>query len=151
MRIIIVLILLSCWLKPAAQVVNSSYDKKLADSLKADDYGMRSYVLVILKTGPSQVTDKTILDSLFRGHMSNIGEMAANGKLAVAGPIGKNEQKVRGIFILAVKTIDEAKALVEKDPTIREKVLEAEYFPWYGSAALPMYLPYHEQIQKVKM
>jgi len=83
--------------------------------------------------------------------MENIGRLAANGKLIVAGPLGKNDKTYRGIFIFNVKTIEEANALLETDPTIKEKVLEAEVFKWYGSAALPMYLPLHEKIQKKNM
>lgn len=36
------------------QQPGSEYDARLAASLGADDYGMRQYVLVILKTGPKK-------------------------------------------------------------------------------------------------
>jgi uncharacterized protein YciI len=83
--------------------------------------------------------------------MENIGRLAAKGQLIIAGPLGKNDRNYRGIFILNVKSIEEAQALLETDPTIKEKVLEAEIFKWYGSAAIPTYLPNHEKIEKVKM
>jgi hypothetical protein len=69
----------------------------------------------------------------------------------VAGPIKKNDKAYRGIFILNVKTTEEANELLAKDPAIKEKLLEAELFQWYGSAALPMYLPYHNKVEKKKM
>jgi len=149
----IILLLLFCGFCFSAncQSENPVYDKFLADSLGGDDYGMKTYIFVILKTGPNKIEDKAILDSLFKGHMQNIGRLAASGKLVVAGPFGKNDKTYRGIFILNVKTIEEANALLETDPTIKEKVLEAEVFKWYGSAALPIYLPYHEKIEKKKM
>ena len=133
------------------QSSNPNYDKVLADSLGGDDYGMKSYILVILKTGPNKIEDKKILDSLFKGHMENIVRLAASGKLIVAGPLGKNDKTYRGIFILNLKTIDEAKAILDTDPTIKEKVLEAEIYNWYGSAALPTYLPNHNKIEKKQM
>ena len=83
--------------------------------------------------------------------MDNISILAANGKLIVAGPLGKNDKTYRGIFILNVKTIEEANILLDSDPTIKEKVLEAEIFNWYGSAALPTYFPNHKKIEKKKM
>jgi len=126
---------------------NTKYDKKLADSLGADDYGMKMYVLVMLKTGPSEVNDKAKRDSLFAGHMANIRRLAALGKLAVAGPFEKNDTNYRGMFILNVSTIEEAARLVETDPTIKSKLLVGEFFQWYGSAALPMYLPYSQQVE----
>jgi uncharacterized protein YciI len=134
-----------------AQNDNPAYDKALADSLGGDDYGMKQYTLVILKTGPAKIENKETVDSLFKGHMQNIQRMAAAGKLMVAGPIQKNDKTYRGIFILNVKTSGEANELLAKDPAITEKLLEAELFQWYGSAALPMYLPFHNKVEKKKM
>lgn len=129
---------------------NAQYDKVLADSLGADEYGMKLYVLVVLKTGINKTEDKQLVDSLFRGHLNNIGRLAAAGKLTVAGPLMKNEKTYRGIFILNVKTIEEANELLTTDPAIKEKLLDAELYQWYGSAALPMYLKYHDKIEKGK-
>lgn len=129
---------------------NAQYDKVLADSLGADEYGMKLYVLVILKTGINKTEDKKLMDSLFRGHLNNIGRLATAGKLTVAGPLVKNEKTYRGIFILNVKTIEEANELLITDPAIKEKLLDAELYQWYGSAALPMYLKYHERVEKDK-
>jgi len=137
----------SCFLA-TAQDANLKYEKKLADSLGADDYGMKMYVLVLLKTGPSKIADKAKHDSLFAGHLENIKRLSAIGKLAVAGPLEKNEKNYRGIFILNVSTFEEANRLLETDPTIKAKLLEGELFQWYGSAALPLYLPYSKQVQK---
>jgi uncharacterized protein YciI len=140
-------VLLLCCTLACAQSNNPKYDKSLADSLGADDYGMKRYVLVILKTGPAKV-DKPTTDSLFAGHMKNMGRMVDMGKLIVAGPLQKNDNNYRGIFILNVRTIDEAKTLLETDPAIKGKVLEAECYSWYGSAALPMYLPAVPRVEK---
>ena len=134
-----------------AQKDNPAYDKALADSLGGDDYGMKQYTLVILKTGPNKIDRKETVDSLFKGHMENIQRMAAAGKLMVAGPIKKNDKAYRGIFILNAKTPEEANELLAKDPAIKEKLLEAELFQWFGSAALPMYLPFHKKVEKKKM
>jgi uncharacterized protein YciI len=148
---ILFLFFLSFSLSATCQTENPKYDKLLADSLGGDDYGMKPYIFVILKTGSNKIEDKKVLDSLFKGHMDNINVLASKGKLIVAGPLGKNDKTYRGIFILNVKTIEEANDLLESDPTIKEKVLEAEIFKWYGSAALPTYLPNHKKIEKKKM
>ena len=129
---------------------NPKYDQALAESLGADDYGMKTYVLVILKTG-SYNPEKKISDSLFMGHMQNIKRLADSGKLIVAGPMKKNDKNYRGIFILNAQSIEEGKLLVDSDPTVNSKLLEAEIFQWYGSAALPQYLKYHELVEKKKM
>jgi uncharacterized protein len=132
------------------QTPNPKYDAALAKTLGGDDYGMKPYVLVILKSGSNATQDKEKLQSLFRGHMENIQRLANEGKLVVAGPLGKNDKAYRGIFIFNVKTIEEARAMVQTDPAVKGGVFEAELFEWYGSAALPEYLKSHEKIEKVK-
>ena len=72
-----------------AQKNNPKYDKALADSLGGDDYGMKMYVLVMLKTGPTKINEKAKVDSLFAGHMQNINRLVDIGKLIVAGPLQK--------------------------------------------------------------
>lgn len=149
-RIVILAMSLAFAITVQAQNQNPKYDAALAKSLGADDYGMKSYVLVILKTGSNKIEDKEKVNALFRGHMENIGRLANDGKLVVAGPFGKNDKEYRGIFILNVKTTAEARTLLETDPAVKERLLDAELFPWYGSAALPEYLKAHEKIEKLK-
>ena len=128
--------------------MNPSYNAELAHQLGADDYGMKMYVLVLLKTGPATVTEKAVTDSLFRGHMSNIQRLANAGKLVVAGPLQKNDKSYRGIFILNAKTTEEARTLLDTDPAIRAGLLASELYNWYGSAALPLYLPAVDKVSR---
>ncbi len=69
------------------------YDAKLAKELGADEYGMKNYVFVILKTGPKDAAIKgKDRAAIFAGHMANIKRLADEGKLAVAGPFGDNDR-----------------------------------------------------------
>lgn len=130
---------------------NPNYNKTLANKLGGDDYGMKSYHLVILKTGTSTTTDKELISESFKGHMSNINKLVEEGKLIVAGPLGKNDKTYRGIFIFNnVKTIDEVKELLQDDLAIKNGLLDYDIFTWYGSAALPEYLPFSDKIWKLK-
>lgn len=137
--------------KPATSVSENGFDQKLADSLGADKMGMKNYMLIILKTGTNdaKITDKNERAELFKGHFSNMAEMEKSGKLKLAGPFStKNNLGYRGIFLLDVKTEDEAKALLQNDPTIKNQIFDVEILPWYGSAAIPMHLKYHKKIAK---
>jgi len=132
-------------------ISNPNYDKTLADKLGGDDYGMKSYFLVILKTGTNTTSDKKLISESFRGHMDNINRLVEEGKLIVAGPLEKNDNNYRGIFILNnLKTIEEAKELLQTDLAIKNGLLDYEIFTWYGSAALPEYLPFSDKIWKLK-
>jgi len=132
-----------------AQTSNPNYDAKLAEKLGADDYGMKGFVLVILKTGSNNSTDKEAKNSAFRGHFDNINRLVDENKLIVAGPFGKNDNTFRGLFILDVATINEAKALLQLDPAIKEGYLKPELYNWYGSAALSEYLEFSDKIWKI--
>lgn len=127
----------------------STYNQSLADSLKADDYGMKKYFYVLLKTGPAKIEDKAKLNELFKGHMQNISRLAKEGKLIIAGPfVDKEKGDNRGIFIIDMKSKEDVIKEMQVDPTVKEGIFKIEIIEWYGSAALPMYLPYHSQIEK---
>lgn len=132
------------------QTTNPQLDTTLAKKLGADDYGMKMYVFVILKTGDNKTTDKQFIDSCFTGHLTNIGRLAETRQLIVAGPFGKNNDDFRGLFILNVTSIAEANKLLETDPALKANLLRAELYPWYGSAALPEYLDISDKIWKIK-
>lgn len=133
----------------SAQSTNPNYDSKLAEKLGADDYGMKSYVFVILKTGTNDSSDKAYKDSCFTGHLKNITSLVNANKLVIAGPMGKNDKSYRGIFILNVTNLEEAKELLKTDPAINAKFLDYELYSWYGSAALPEYLEASDKIWKI--
>lgn len=132
------------------ELQNPNYDAELAERLGADDFGMKSYILVMLKTGEKEYDDKEFVLNAFRGHLENINTLVEQKKLIVAGPLGKNDHEYRGIFILQdVKTFEEANELLSSDPAIKAGLLETELFHWYGSAALPEYLPASDKIWKI--
>jgi hypothetical protein len=64
---------------------NPNYDKALAEKLGADDYGMKSYFMVILTTGTNKTEDKNIISESFSGHMNNIEKLVKEGKLICSG------------------------------------------------------------------
>ena len=80
--------------------------------------------------------------------MDNIGRLADAGKLILAGPLEKNNLNYRGIFILNVESLEDARELLQTDSTIKEKIFELELFQWYGSASLPKCVEIHKRIQK---
>jgi len=144
---IISLIILSSFINAQSK----NFDQKLADSVGADQYGMKPYYLVILKKGKTEITDKAKKSDLMKGHMDNINKLAKDGKLIVAGPmLEKNQNDYSGIFILDAKTKEAAENLVLTDPSVKAGIFDVELYKWYGSAALPLYLKFHDKVTKVK-
>lgn len=131
---------------PAAPAVQT-YDAELAKSLGANDNGMRSYVLVILKTGPRKMPEGEARKEMFKGHFANIQRLANEKKLAVAGPLD-GVDGWRGVFVFAVPDIEQAKAYVDTDPVITNGEMVAEYHKFFSSAGLMMVNEVHNKIIK---
>jgi uncharacterized protein YciI len=125
------------------------FNQELATSLGADKYGMKAYTIVMLTSGSAKIEDKAKMSELMKGHMANIGKLADEGKIIIAGPfLEKNKEAYRGMFIFNTKSKEEAEQWVKTDPAVLAGVFNYEIFPWYGSAALPLYLKHHKEITK---
>jgi len=124
-----------------------TYDAALAKKLKADQYGMRTYVMAFLKAGPNRNRSREDAQTLQQAHMANINRLAAEGKLVLAGPFA-DDGPLRGIYVFDVATVAEAEALTRSDPAIQAGSLVMELHPWYGSAALMMVNEVHGKIEQ---
>ena len=123
-----------------------SVDTALSKRLGADAYGMKPYVMALLKSGPNRSQDSATAATLLKAHLANIQRLANEGKLVLAGPF-LDETGLQGIYIFNVRTVEEAKALTESDPAIKAGRLVMELHPWYGSAALQMVNELHARIR----
>lgn len=117
-------------------LAQSPRDPELARALGADERGMRHYMLVVLRTGPTRVPRGPERDAMFEGHFANIARLSDEGKLAFAGPFESANDGWRGLFVLATADVDEAKRWVATDPVITNGEMVADIHPFYGSAAL---------------
>lgn len=148
---LLLVIVISCTQNKGKEAINeTAYDSLLAIKLGADKYGMKAYVMAFLKKGPNRPTDSTERANLQKAHLKNIGRLANEGKLIVAGPF-LDDQEIRGIYIFNVSTVDEAKALTETDPAIKAGSLVMELHPWYGSASLIESFEIHKRLQKTSI
>ena len=130
-----------------AQSENSQYDAQLAKKVGADEYGMKTYVMAFLRTGPNRPKDSIARAELQKAHLKNITRLADEGKLIIAGPF-LDDQDIRGIFIFNVSSVEEAKKLTESDPAVKAGSLIVELHLWYGSAGLVEAYQLHKKVQK---
>lgn len=151
MKKIILLLSLFAVIHSSAQKTTEKpkFNQKLATELGADKYGMKPYVIVMLTTGATKIEDKVKMGELMKEHMANIQKLVDEGKIVVAGPFtGDNKQNFEGMFIFNTKSKEEAESWVKTDPAVKAGVFGYEIFPWYGSAALPLYLKHHDEISQ---
>lgn len=123
------------------------FDSTLAAKVGADERGMRMYTLVLLTPGERKDIPQAERDSLFRGHMANIGRMADAGQLVMAGPFEENP-RYAGLYIFTTPTKAETLPLLQSDPAIAGGALAVELYEWYGSATLMEMPELHKRIQK---
>lgn len=128
---------------------NPDYDAALASKLGANKNGMRSYVLVILKSSNTLVAAGPAREQMFAGHFANIKRLSEAGQLVVAGPLDKRYDR-RGLFIFAVNSIAEAESLTATDPVIQQGEMTAEYHQFFSSAALMAVPDIHKKISENK-
>jgi uncharacterized protein YciI len=144
-----VIVLVSVTLLSSARAEDAApgYDPTLAAKVGADDNGMRHYVLVILKTSPTPVPPGPARDEMFKGHFANMQRLADAGKLALAGPLD-GVDGWRGLFIMAVSDIEEARALVATDPVVAQGEMIPEFHRYFGSAALMLVNEGHARVAR---
>jgi uncharacterized protein YciI len=149
--------LLNC-LPPKKEKINQNQtdslkieiDSSLAIQLGADDYGMKNYVMALLKRGHKRwKMDSTTISTLQKGHKENIQKLTKKGKIVVTGTF-MDDTELKEICIFDVKTIEEAQKLCETDPAIMAGSLMIELHPWYGSAALRQTHEIHQKITRKK-
>ncbi|UPT65693.1 MAG: YciI family protein [Sphingobacteriales bacterium JAD_PAG50586_3] len=145
--LLLLALLITGFVTANAQTAKPAYDSLLAKKLGADDYGMKQYVMALLKKGPNRTQDSTTAANIQAGHMKNIGRMADEGTLVVAGPF-EDDWDVRGIYIFNVATVEEAQKLTATDPAIKSGRLVMELHPFYCSAALMQVNAIHKTLQK---
>lgn len=127
-----------------------TFDSVKAAEYGADQYGMRKYVMAFLNKGPNRDLEPEKAAELQRAHLENIGKLAEEGKLVLAGPFF-GDGDLRGIYVFAVESIAEAEALTNSDPAIQEGSLTMDLKEWYGSAALMAVNDIHTEISKANV
>ncbi|NOQ26550.1 MAG: hypothetical protein GQ564_14420 [Bacteroidales bacterium] len=153
--LIITVFLFSCSIDKQEKLTQEStkdvaYDSLLVEKYNADKYGMKQYVIAFLKRGPNRSQDSLEASQLQKAHLENIGRLAEEGILLLAGPF-LDDGELRGIYIFNVKTIEEAKKLTETDPAIQKGSLVMELHPWYGSAAVMAIPEIHKKLGKINI
>ncbi|MBS1772653.1 MAG: hypothetical protein JST82_07330 [Bacteroidetes bacterium] len=110
----------------------ASAQEKKTKTFKSGEYEMKQYYFVMLTKGArrNEITDTAIINKIQQGHLANIGRLAKEGKILVAGPFG-DDSNWRGIFIFDCETVEEVEKLLQSDPAVSAGRLDYEIHPWW--------------------
>jgi uncharacterized protein YciI len=101
----------------------------ITTSAQIDMSTMRTYYMVFLLKGEHRSQDSLTAQKIQEAHLANIRKLAGEGTLVIAGPF-LDDGDLRGIFIFAVASAEEARRLVETDPAVQAGRLRYEIHPW---------------------
>ena len=99
-------------------------------------YEMTHYVTGFFHKGPNWTavqTDET--RRMQEAHLANFRKLGETGQLIVAGPFGDNGA-LRGMLIFKLESVDEARKLMDGDPTLKTGHLTLDLHPWFAAAGL---------------
>lgn len=126
-----------------APVASSPWDGA-ASSPEAGD-GAADYTFVFLETGPARDLPEDVLSDAFAGHFENMGRLAEDGTLLLAGPFfePKADPAHRGLFVFDVADPAEARRLVATDPAVQAGALKGSVYGFRTTAPMRDFLDHY--------
>src|SRR5690349_8513497 len=99
----------------AAMLLTSTLSAQSPETPK----NMKKYFLGLFVSPekPAPAASKEEREALLQKHLAYIGSQVAAGKYSLAGPLLDND-RIRGILIINVATVEEAKTIVSGDPMV---------------------------------
>jgi uncharacterized protein YciI len=99
-------------------------------------YEMTTYFVGLLYRGPAWTPERTPeIERLQEAHLANIRRLAEAGRLVLAGPFTDGGD-LRGMFVFAVGSLEEARDLCDSDPMVRAGRLRVDLHPWYAAKGI---------------
>ena len=98
-----------------------------------DSTVMKKYFMIFLKTGPNRTQPEEEAKQIQDGHLKHISQLAAAGKVILAGPFDSGKDgAMRGLLLFDVDTPEEAVRLASEDPAVKAGRLVIEILPWWS-------------------
>ena len=108
----------------------------------AAQYKMTTFYLCLLVTPANPAKAPADMAQLQLDHLANLKKIMESGKGVIAGPVD-GEGRLRGILVLRVDSVDEARAMVDTDPAVKAGQLAVDIHPWFAADGImkPLFNP----------
>ena len=91
------------------------------------------YVCLLIK--PSNSSAGQPSQQVVQSHFKHVQGLIANGKAAIAGPFG-DDTRVAGVFVLNASSPEEARAMEEADPLVKDGGFSVEVLKWWAAKGI---------------
>jgi uncharacterized protein YciI len=88
---------------------------------------MKQAFVIYYRRGPAWIDGKTVFEQPLQEHLAYMKGLKAAGTLMLGGPFTDNSG---GMVVVDAAGADEAQAILEGDPAVRDRVMVAEAHPW---------------------
>jgi uncharacterized protein YciI len=93
---------------------------------------MVTFYLCLLVTPANPAKPPADPAQLQLDHLTNLKAIMESGKGVITGPIA-GDGRLRGILVLRVDSVGEAKAITDADPAVKAGQLAVEIHPWFAA------------------
>ena len=91
------------------------------------------YICLLVK--PPNFSASQASQKLFQSHFNHVKGLLASGKAAIAGPFG-DDTRIAGLLVLNASSPEEARALEEADPLVKEGGFSVEVLKWWAAKGI---------------
>lgn len=91
------------------------------------------YVCLLIK--PANFKLSQVPQQLIQNHLKHVQGLIASGKAAIAGPFG-DDTRIAGLFVINASSPEEARAIEEADPLVKEGGLSVEVLKWWAAKGI---------------
>jgi len=100
---------------------------------KEPEFKLEKFYMVLLAKGPNWKSSETPeYKQMLSGHMTKVSALAKSGKVVLAGPVF-NDERLSGVGVFAVGSLDEARSLASDDPLVTSGQYAVEVHTWYAA------------------
>lgn len=91
------------------------------------------YLCLLIK--PPNFSRSQVPPQLLQNHFKHVQGLIASGKAAIAGPFG-DDTRIAGLFVLNASSPEEARAIEEADPLVKEGGFSVEVLKWWAAKGI---------------
>ncbi|MEP6722342.1 MAG: YciI family protein [Variovorax sp.] len=88
---------------------------------------MKQPFVIYYRPGPAWIEGKSVFEQPLQAHLAYMRSLTAAGTLRIGGPFTDD---CGGLIVVDAASGEEAQAIFEADPAVRDRIMVAQAHPW---------------------